>query len=92
MFPITFFFLTLPLVSLPDPGVTPFYTKEFFEVIRHYHQHSSLNVAVMTTKQWYQVLLEDRLITDNSPDTLIPTPVEILHPQLTGLKHGGCLG
>ena len=36
----------------------------------------------MTTKQWYQVLLEDRLLTDNSPDTLIPTPVEILHPTV----------
>ena len=69
-------------VDLPDPGVTPYYDKEFFSLIHHYHINSPLNVAVMTTKQWYQVLLEDQVLmtpsTDNSPPTLIPTRVEVL--------------
>ena len=37
----------------------------------------------MTTKQWYRALLEDQVLmspeTDNSPATLLPCRVELLH-------------
>ena len=45
--------------SLPDPGCPPFYNAAFFAKIRQVHQESPLNVAKMTLKQWYLLLLED---------------------------------
>ena len=72
--------------DLPDPGLPPYYDQAFFDTIKHYHQHSPLNVAVMSIKQWYQALLEDRVLmnppTDTSPQSLIPVRVEILSPTI----------
>ena len=45
--------------SVPDPGFPPFYPKEFFAKIREVHEESPLNVATMSEKQWYTLLLED---------------------------------
>ena len=45
--------------SLPNPGLPPFYSAQFFSKIRQVHEESPLNVALMTEKQWYQLLLED---------------------------------
>ena len=40
----------------------------------------------MTTKQWYRVLLEDRVLKNNGDDgttpTLLPVRVELLNPNL----------
>ena len=49
---ILFRYHVLDEVSLPNPGFPPFYDKEFFQVIRHYHSNSPLNIAGMTTKEW----------------------------------------
>ena len=69
---------------LPDPGLPPYYDQDFFATIRHYHQHSPLNVALMSIKQWYQALLEDRVLmsapADGSPPSLLPVRVETLSP------------
>ena len=62
--------------SIPDPGYLPYYDKEFFQTIKHYKETSPMNIAVMTTKQWYRALLEDRILMQ--PTELISTPV--LHP------------
>ena len=71
--------------SLPDPGIPPFYDKKFFSTIRHYHENSPLNVAVMSTKQWYSVLMEDQVLmqpaTDSSPPALIQVRAESLSPS-----------
>ena len=48
--------------SLPDPGLTPYYEKDFFDLILHYKTSSPLNIATMTIKQWYTVLLEDKVL------------------------------
>ena len=45
--------------SIPDPGLPPYYPKEFFAKIREVHLETPLNVATMTQKQWYRLLLED---------------------------------
>ena len=42
--------------SLPNPGLPPYYSAEFFQIIRKVHQDSPLNVAQMSEKQWYQLL------------------------------------
>ena len=48
--------------TLPDPGLCPYYDKEFFATIRHYQESSPMNINVMTTKQWYCALLEDNVL------------------------------
>ena len=70
--------------SLPNPGVPPFYDENFFATIRHFHETSPLNIAVMTIKQWYSVLIEDRVLispaTENNPQLLLSVRAEILSP------------
>ena len=70
--------------SIPDPGRPPYYTAEFFSIIRDVHTNTPLNVAWVTVKQWYQLLLE-RGVTHNSddpdsPPTLIPSSAEERRP------------
>ena len=71
---------------LPNPGFLPYYDKDFFNTIRHYHESCPLNISVMTTKQWYRILLEDRLLmnpaTDGNPPALLPVRVELIQPNL----------
>ena len=82
---VLFRYHVLGEVSLPDPGLPPYYDKDFFDVIRHYHTTSSLNITSMSTKDWYQTLLEDQLLmtqpTEQAPSILIPTRVESLQPN-----------
>ena len=82
---ILFRYHVLGEVSLPDPGVPPFYSEEFFKVIQHYHVNCPLNIARMSTKDWYRVLLEDQLLmsqpTENTPAMLLPTRAETLSPE-----------
>ena len=82
---ILFRYHVLGEVSLPDPGLPPFYSEEFFKVIHHYHVNSPLNIARMSTKEWYRVLLEDQFLmsqpTENTPAILLPIRVETLFPE-----------
>ena len=70
--------------SLPDPGFTPYYDRQFFELISYYKNTSSLNIATMTTKQWYSVLMEDRVLmrseNEELANVLIPISIETQHP------------
>ena len=81
---ILFRYHVLGEVSLPNPGLPPYYDSNFFEVIRHYHQHSPMNISRMSTREWYRVLLEDQVLfsnpTEESPACLIPIRVETLSP------------
>ena len=36
-------------------------TMTFFDTIKHYKENSPLNITVMSTKQWYQLLLGDQV-------------------------------
>ena len=71
--------------TLPDPGYRPYYDKEFFALLRHYKDSSPLNITVLSTKQWYRILLEDNVLmspaTENSPATLLPVRAEVHHPS-----------
>ena len=73
--------------DLLDPGVTPYYDAGFFETLRLYHNNSPMNIAKMTIKQWYTVLMEDRLLmsqaTENTPQSPFP-----LRAETTGLPPG----
>ena len=71
-------------ISVPDPGLTPYYDKTFFSIIKHYKNNSSMNIAVLSIRQRYMMLLEDRVLmsqNDNSSPTLLPIRAEVLHPN-----------
>jgi hypothetical protein len=72
--------------SLPNPGFFPYYDQAFFTTIKHYNDSCPLNVSVMTTKQWYRVLLEDRVLMNtgdnDTTQELLPVRVELLNPNL----------
>ena len=70
--------------SIGDPGLPPFYNEELFTVIRQVHNETPLNVAQMTEKQWYKVLLEKKVIMVESERSqqLIPCRAELKNPEL----------
>ena len=69
--------------SLPDPGFLPYYDEDFFTMLRHYK--NTVNISIITTRDWYKILLEDRVLktaaTDNAPPTLLPVRAELLIPN-----------
>ena len=53
-----------------DPGCPPYYSPAFFSVIKEVKETTPLNVAHVTVKQWYQLLLEKGVThTSENPDT-----------------------
>ena len=71
--------------SLPDPGYTPYYNRDFFNVICQYKNSSRMKIATMSIKQWYSTLLEDKVLmsppTMDTPAKLLPVRSELLHPN-----------
>ena len=53
--------------DMADPGRPPYYSADFFSTIRDVHQNTPLNLAWVTLRQWYQILIE-RGITHTSND------------------------
>ena len=68
-----------------DPGLTNYYDQNFFNTIRHYYGKANVNIAMMSIKQWYTVLLNDNVlmtpITDSAPSSPIPCRVELQSPS-----------
>ena len=66
-------------LSLP-----PYYNADFFSILKHYDDHCPLNIANMSIKDWYRVLVEDRVLmapaTDSVPATLLPVHIEACNP------------
>ena len=52
--------------SLPNPGIPPFYSKDFFAKIRQVHLETPLNIFQMSEKMWYTLLLEDNCIMEEA--------------------------
>ena len=71
--------------TLPDPGVTPYYSTEFFDIIRSYYENMTINIETMSLREWYQTLLEDRILMtpaiEDTPRQLIPVRAERLAPS-----------
>ena len=65
--------------SIADPGMPPFYNKEFFATLKYVHEHTDLNVAHMTEKVWYKFLLEYRvtMVEEGNKQILIPCRTEL---------------
>ena len=68
--------------SWPDPGIPPYFSQEFFSTIRHVHLQGTLDVTTVTSRQWYQLLLEDRVtMTNDTPRSYIRSRQESLSPE-----------
>ena len=73
--------------SLPDPGFTPYYDRNFFDLIKFAKDKTPLNPVHMSVKQWYRLLLE-KSVTRREVDLdgrteLIPCRVEERFPEVT---------
>ena len=71
--------------DLPDPGLPPYYSLEFFSQIRSVHENTPLNVATMSCSQWYTLLLEDNITMKQHPVSdarqLKPSRTELASPD-----------
>ena len=71
--------------DLPDPGYTPYYDKNFFQVIKEVKENSPLNPLFMSVKEWYRLLLEKyvtmREVDDEGRRELIPCKIEEREPD-----------
>ena len=79
--------------TLPDPGLSPYYDKDFFATIRFYYLTCPMNINVMTIKQWYSTLLEDTVLKTKTEENSPPIPSSLLElkPYLQkqiGVNHG----
>ena len=72
----------LPQKDIYDPGFPPYNSPEFFLTIRKVHESSPLNVATMTSSQWYTLLLEDN-VTMTTPDKTSPRVYSPCRTELT---------
>ena len=72
--------------DFPYPGRPPFYSTTFFNLIKDVKENTPLNVAWVSVKQWYQLLLE-RGVTHSSdnpdaPPVLLKSRLEDRYPDL----------
>ena len=72
--------------SLPEPGFTPYYDRSFFDLINRVKAHTSLSVAKMSVRQWYECILELNVIKvvfdDGRSPELIPCRMETKHQSI----------
>ena len=71
--------------EISNPGRPPYFSNNFFELIREVHTGSTLNVKSMSLKQWYKLLLE-KGVTHNtedmqSPPVIIASKLESNNPS-----------
>ena len=68
-------------VSIPLP---PYFSQSFFDSIKWVKENTPLNVATMTTAQWYRVLVEQEVTmvnTDTAGSEYIKSRAELPSPE-----------
>ena len=67
-----------------EPRPSPYYSEEFFSVLRHYNDNSPYVTCNMKIRDWYQVLLRDRVThtpaTLAMPGSILPVHAEVAQP------------
>ena len=73
--------------SIAGPGNSPYYSLEFYSAIRQVVKEGLLNIAMMSTKQWYQVLIENNITKEVDENTgrqvWKPTKCEVNFPSIS---------
>ena len=71
--------------DIDDPGRPPYYSQDFFTIIKDVQNNTPLNVKWISVKQWYLLLLERGVTHTNgdqdSPPLLIPSRFEESYPH-----------
>ena len=82
-----FRFHVLGDTSLPDPGYTPYYDRNFFDLIKYAKDKTPLNPVHMSVREWYRLLLEKNVtrrdVDEDGRTELIPCRVEERYPEVT---------
>ena len=71
--------------DIPDPGRNPYMSEELWNNIRKVKTEGLLNIANMTSGQWYKVLLENNITMqedENGRRSLKPCRAELRHPDV----------
>ena len=71
--------------GVTSPGFTPYYNKEFFNIIQKVHKKSPLNPVQMSVGQWYLYFLEDTVTMKEDEEgrrTARRCRVEELRPEV----------
>ena len=75
--------------DFPEPVRPPYYSVAFFSIIKNVHNKTPLNVAWVSVKQWYQLLLEQDVThtteDEDSPPVVIRSKFEENHPEVDAL-------
>ena len=58
--------------DFPNPGRPPYYSSAFFNLIKDVRETTPLNLAWVTVKQWYQLLLERGVTHTAQVMTMMP--------------------
>ena len=72
---------------IPDPGLPPYYSADFFEKIRKVHLTSHLDVATMSSSDWYHYLIKDNITMHTPEDSIkqyLPSRTELAWPAKDG--------
>ena len=76
--------------EIPNPGKPPYYSTNFFNIIKDVRNNTPLNLSSVNVRQWYQLLLERGVThTSDNPDQppqIIATKLEVKH-QNVDLTH-----
>ena len=64
-----------------DPGLPPFYSREFFDTIKQVYTSDGLKVTKMSEKDWYCYLLEKYVTKDTESPNLRPCRIERKFPR-----------
>ena len=56
------------------PALPPYYDEDFFSLLRHYHKNSPYIIENLRIKDWYRILLQDKIIRPIVPLPVAPFP------------------
>ena len=74
-------FHVLDNTSLPNPGLPPYYSGEFFSLIKFVKNEKQMDILQMKTGQWTKVLTENGLTGVGLDGQLVPCRAEVASPS-----------
>jgi len=66
--------------DFPNPGKSPYYSEEFFSVIRDVKEEGLLRLSGMSLRDWYKVLIEKYIFKSSNEENL--SKCELRNPQV----------
>ena len=70
---------------IADPGLPPYYSEGFFNIIKSVHHKGNTDITTMRSKEWYMELLNETLLMEEAEvgvQTLKKCKSELKNPQI----------